>query len=74
MTLHLALDWRMTALIIWTKSGVFWKIFETLLNPNLGVIQTQGCQREMVDFGPPWHVFRLLILRVAIILPYIQEV
>ena len=46
MTLHLALDWRMTALIIWTKSGVFWKIFATLLNPNLGVIQTQTQKKE----------------------------
>ena len=39
----------------------------------LGVIQTQDGQREMEDFGQPWHVFKLLTLRVATILPYIQE-
>ena len=73
MTLYLDLDWRMTVLTIWIKSGVFWKIFATLLNPNLGVIQTQYGRREKADFGILWHVFKLLTLRVAIILPYIQE-
>ena len=52
------LDWMMTLVTIWTRSGVFWRTFEILSTLSLAVIQTSGGQRKMEDFGHQELVLR----------------